>query len=336
MLEALGRALVARLGADVCAWFYAGPGARATDSAPCQLLREHGVLGLLPDTAGSDCAPLRMRETARMLLLRDDFLHVTGLLEAHGIPFLCIKGLLLGQLLYDDPTRRTCTDIDLLLHAADRSRALAVLSAHGFLHEADAYTHGLVECFRCARHNSNLELHLALSVAERLHDLAASLWLDPRIVEHAGRRFAIPSVERYLLYLLVHLARHATTPRLVWFEDIRHYITRHATLDTSELLAEARRGGVINAVWVAVTLCRALYLRSEVPDPFSPAMVAELEKSRPWPDRRLYDWLLPRLLNEPVPAAVKRLHSFGLSERWKDRIELAAAFLRRRLIRGST
>jgi hypothetical protein len=323
MTDAIGAALAARIGRPVCDWLY---GARGGD-APCAGLAAQGVL---VSHAAGVCREAALRETARLVLMQDDLLHVAAVLDAHDIAFLPIKGLALSQILYGDATRRGCTDIDLLLRASDRAAAAAALAAAGFSRHATAYTDGHVEELHAPRHGASVELHFSLSVGERLSRLHAVLWESPATIEIAGHRLQVPSSERYLLLLLAHLARHADTPRLLWFEDVRQFVARHPRLDFALLLSLARRARAGTAAWAGARLTRSFFAEVGLPPPIPVDVEDALARARSLPARLAMPRLLARMVRTPDGVS-QRAYSFALSEHWKDRIDLVWSFARRRL-----
>lgn len=113
-----------------------------------QLLRlalRHGVLSLifkrLKEVALDLVPPDVMRQLTawqkahelRVFQMTVDLIKVVRALEAEGISVLCLKGPVLGQVLYGDPAMREFLDIDILVRKKDYNRAEKVLLGIGFV-----------------------------------------------------------------------------------------------------------------------------------------------------------------------------------------------------------
>ena len=98
---------------------------------------------------------------SRSVRLEHHLIGVSGLLGAHGIPSLVLKGAATAHLDYPDPSWREFHDIDLLIHAADRDESIALLATAGWVqgyalpggHED--FTHAVT----LVRERAELDLH---------------------------------------------------------------------------------------------------------------------------------------------------------------------------------
>jgi hypothetical protein len=104
---------------------------------------DHGIAGLLADAVHHGEVRLgepgltdfRMSIASRLLAdLRAEAAcaEVTGLLDAHGIRTLVLKGLAVAHLDHDDPSHRATTDVDLLVGCEHMDDAVAVLTSAGY------------------------------------------------------------------------------------------------------------------------------------------------------------------------------------------------------------
>jgi len=93
---------------------------------------QHGLVGLMA-TGANDDLRLRARPAFARLTARQDVMtrHLRRVLQAfrdQGIRATVLKGPYLARFAYHDPAHRTFTDIDVLVHPSDLSRALEVLT----------------------------------------------------------------------------------------------------------------------------------------------------------------------------------------------------------------
>lgn len=208
-------------------------------------------------------------------------------LDAHmaaGIPAIPVKGLVLGETVYGDPTVRPSVDLDVLVRSSDLEASRAVLrelgfrqrSVHGFLalvhefHEpAWAYGEGAEQV--------RLELHRALW-DPNLYGLAIDeLWERAVPGELLGGPALLLSREDMLLHLAIHRSRSAL--RLRWVCDVAELVRRDAaTLDWAALENRAARAGARTAVWLVLDMSARL-LGAPVPEDV-------LRRLRPGPVRR--------------------------------------------------
>jgi hypothetical protein len=164
------------------------------------------------------------------------FLQVTDKLREKYIPFVCLKGPLLSQRIYEDPTVRISHDIDLLIDMENLEHAMEVLKEQGY-----QLTAGLVwpkETFRREllagiTHHISLwssslrhcvELHWTLTYTlpltqQKIKEITRQ---NLSTIELAGRPFTVLNPELELLYLIIHGARHGWN-RLKWLTDIHAY-----------------------------------------------------------------------------------------------------------------
>ena len=69
---------------------------------------------------------------AAAVLARDTVCAVASLLDGHGVAIMPIKGVLLQRLVYDDPSERAISDVDVLVAERDFDRTRSLLRQSGF------------------------------------------------------------------------------------------------------------------------------------------------------------------------------------------------------------
>ena len=175
-------------------------------------------------------------EKLKQLETVNKFLMVTDLLTKNDISYICFKGALLSFRIYNDPTVRISSDIDLLVEKKMIAPIVAVLTKSGFhlskemiwpqkkiqrellfnaMHDLSFYNSEL---------NVRVEIHWVLMhelpvAQKKIQQMIAENLTE---IEFAGRIFTVFSYEFELLYLLLHGAKHGWF-RLKWLVDIHDY-----------------------------------------------------------------------------------------------------------------
>lgn len=235
-----------------------------------------------------------------MALLRR---HVLGTIDAAlsqaGIDALVVKGAALALTVYPSEAVRPMNDIDLLVRAEDRDRALLALRAAGIADpEADkreASADLLGEVVLIARSGAaelTVELHTSIDkIAPRplaTRDLLA------RSAPLAGlSRLRAPSLEDHALIVALHASTHGFRHPIALL-DLE--LILRAGIDESALADRARRAELATALWIALTALRRAGAAS-VSD-------ALLERIAPGRARRAIAerWFIPLATSRPDGA----------------------------------
>ena len=230
----------------------------------------HRVVGYLLDAerSGQIRLPegirrqLRARQAVEALhavLLRRELAVVEPVVHgACGVKPVLIKGPVVADRLYPDPTLRPFSDLDLVV-PRDRLRAAAraLEAEHGYRPEEEPWS-GFGE--RQGHHVSMVREHaghlLSVELHWRLSDDPAAEQLDhSRLVSDAGRlplaeggALAVPSAEDELVILALHLL-HERQKRLVWINDVALAAERASEAEWLGAFAAARGLGL---AWVLV------------------------------------------------------------------------------------
>lgn len=164
------------------------------------------------------------------------FMEVTELLRQNGISFISLKGPLLSNRIYNDPTIRISHDIDLLIDAEMIGRAIQILFNNGYQFSTDVFwpetkSHQKIYVnnvhhlsFFNTSTKSCVEIHWVL-----MYELPVSPQRQKEIIsenikeiEFSGKIFSVLGAEMELIYLIIHGARHEWQ-RLKWLIDIKDY-----------------------------------------------------------------------------------------------------------------
>lgn len=134
---------------------------------------------------------------------------VSSALSERGLRSVLLKGPALATWLYDDPSERTYTDVDLLVDPSTFARAEAVLAELGFRQRGYQVSDWHVVWFRAGTLPIEIELHRALSWTrcpdERVWRV---LGAGTDRLEVAGATVEIPRVAARLLVVALHAAHH--------------------------------------------------------------------------------------------------------------------------------
>ncbi len=138
--------------------------------------------------------------------LRYDYEALCAALEGAQIPFLPLKGSILRQY-YPEAWMRTSCDIDVLVHAEDVDRAIAVLTGeYGYTYQSKtAHDVSLGSSF-----GVHVELHYDLIEDGRINDAAKVLervWDTATLAEGSSYHYKMTD-EMFCFYHIVHMAKH--------------------------------------------------------------------------------------------------------------------------------
>ena len=172
----------------------------------------------------------------RMLAYMAELCRIVKLLQQNNIELISLKGLMLGQLYYDDYTERTCNDLDILVKPSDLEAAYQLLLKLGYtLSETLWQTPRQKTLYQKTFHHYNLynetndiqlELHWKLftSIVDttRIED---AVWKNLSVCQIGGLAIPVLSSPFNFLYLCVHGSTHQWK-RLFWVLDIVRIIEK--------------------------------------------------------------------------------------------------------------
>ncbi len=159
--------------------------------------------------------------------------------KENGIELMPLKGVILSQLIYGDPTERQSRDIDILIHVKDLDQAIAILTSMGYeinyLFKTPKQKKAIIRHyhhleFYNSQQNIALELHWKLTSARNFEFDTDELWNSSTLIEIGGASFRLMSREKLLHFLCVHGTLHSYF-RLQWLCDINQFLMN---MDASE------------------------------------------------------------------------------------------------------
>jgi hypothetical protein len=235
------------------------------------LAEGHGVAGLLHRAlcdAGyilpaAERTAVDRRAAAGRLKQKGRHAGMRAVLEALDrarIQVVALKGLVLAERLYGDPSLRYSADLDLLIRPDDLEAVSAVLASLGYQDQGGptgqyerAHSHHLT--FYHADFPM-VEIHFHLLVAFGATIAAAGFLARSMAYQTPeGIRCRVLMPEDEVFYLLLHAVHHEFA-RFCWVYDIWTFLRLHQGLDWQEVFRRAEQEGVREPIFYTVELLR--------------------------------------------------------------------------------
>lgn len=226
---------------------------------------------LVPREALATIHQIYQANARRTLWLTRELGRVLEHFQLRGIPALPYKGPVLAQSLYGNVTERQFSDLDVLIHASDFSRAKTALLELGFefgmeltSQQERAYLQSGYEFSFDSRNGRNL-LELQWQILPRFYAVDFNVdGLFARAVPQNVAGVALRTLcgEDLLLVLCVHAAKHAWT-QLSWLCDLTK-LTIAPELDWDVVWRQATALGIRRMIAVTFTLAHRA-LRTPLP-----------------------------------------------------------------------
>jgi Uncharacterised nucleotidyltransferase len=183
----------------------------------------------VPVAVQSELKGLYLANALRNQLLAEELARLLGLLGVAGIRVIPLKGVTLACSLFGDSAARVCSDIDILVPAAEALRARRVILANGYASQfaeeffAKHQLHTTAECSLISQTEPLtylVELHWTLLQDSAKDEQAMTeLWSQARPADFFGARAWQFTPEWQFLYLSFHAAYHKWNT-LKWLADI--------------------------------------------------------------------------------------------------------------------
>ncbi len=221
------------------------------------------------------------RNLSRIILIYDELEKILTSFNDAGIDVLVLKGAALATTLYPDIGLRPMSDIDILCHENDLSKAKQKLFELGFAIAPDLkelYEKGLpVENYYLKHHphlpqfykkgrGIFLELHWALT-SETLpfHINIEEIWSRAVKAKIAGNDVLVMSDEDSLIYHCTHIARHRFSAKLREYCDVSEIAS--LPIDWDDITNVAKKNKLKSPVYYALYFTNIL-LRTPVSEKF--------------------------------------------------------------------
>lgn len=255
-------------------------------------------------------------------------IELVQLFAQRKIPILPFKGPLLATRVYGNLSLRQFTDLDILVHREDLTKAIELLVACGYrrtqagncsprLSASELRRKDLVLTSKDGR--VRVELHWKLSGAHFDFPLESKrLWRQLDVVELGGTSTNCLARNELLIYLCMHGSRHGWE-RLGWVCDVAELIRANPDFDWPTVVAQAHLLGCERALMLALLLANQLLdaaipasLKFKVENDVALKLMAANAREwffrHPGDSLKLSDWYLYHLGMKERPRDKVRLH----------------------------
>ncbi|MBD3379965.1 MAG: hypothetical protein GF408_05825 [Candidatus Omnitrophica bacterium] len=175
---------------------------------------------------------------------------------------LFLKGFPFAVDVYEDPSLREFSDVDVLVRDMDAFGR--VLSEEGFHPDDNEEDDG----YRSQRTYADkdglvIDAHVD-AIGRRLHSemtgLGEGMWEGARHLEYGGLKLKTPDLEHTLIFQAVHLAMHHGFSGLKWLVDINEFVRRYENeIDWERLLELCSKYKVKRPVYYTLLFTRDLF-----------------------------------------------------------------------------
>ncbi|HUL35890.1 MAG TPA: nucleotidyltransferase family protein [Candidatus Eisenbacteria bacterium] len=247
-----------------------------------ELAGDHRVLGVVaarcretgfaevPDRAREKLQSRMRAQQLFSLSMTAELFRILEQFERAGIESLLVKGPLVSQLAYGDPSVRSYVDLDLIVRHEAILRASQIMSAQGF--EADVPEEAIRAekipgeyLFGRAGTREMVELHTEKTFRYYPRPMRiADLFARQRQVLLDGKPIRTLSLEDEFVLNCIHGAKHFWE-RLMWTADIAAMVTRCPEINWRQTRRAAEDVGAGRMLRVALLLAESL-LQAPVPE----------------------------------------------------------------------
>ena len=206
----------------------------------------------IPDEVWAFLQKSNYRELARSVIFQETLTRLLKAFDEEAIPVMVLKGSALGKHVYPAAHLRPMSDIDLLVHEEDLSKASAMLERLDYQQSRfEQLSPGPAEV---APHHIHFEKGGGMQVPVELHwrliygreeNLAEDMrwfWQQVEPFSPDFKHAVVLNRQANLLYLPAHLITHHNGQqlRLIWLYDLVLLLEQPADLNWAEVLAAAR------------------------------------------------------------------------------------------------
>jgi hypothetical protein len=215
---------------------------------------------------------VRRDAVAFNLNLSSELRRLLALFNTEGIAALPIKGPILAEFLYSDPSLRPSSDLDILVHTRDVLNVLRILKSQGYetepyLARLPAETLVTLKSEVLLHHSRGNLLDLHWEIAPRDYPF----WFDSEVMWRSicparlnGKDVSSVAPETLLVFLSVHGTKHLWS-RLIWLADIARLA--RTNLNWEEAFALGKRIGCERPVLLGLLLAHEM-LDAVIPEEY--------------------------------------------------------------------
>lgn len=270
---------------------------------------------------------------SRTLMLLD----LVQSLESAGVPVIVLKGPAIAIMAYDDCSRRTFADSDLLVWRHDLGRARDLVIARGYAASFSVETeNGLIagqHALEFSDSRTAVELHWTLMPRHLRFNLNLDdLWSRSGVAECLDSKMRTLAPEYLYLYLCAHGAKHEWS-LFRWICDIAQLGARLTPAQAESVMALASQANANRLLALGLRLVRAVFGDETSPFPSAAfgleretAQLVALVKSRLVSDAMAPHGLLPRRIAQIHEYMEPLAFWLRSRERMIDRVACAGQF----------
>lgn len=197
-----------------------------------------------PESAPAAWRALYFQEVPRALLRQKQLAAILSAFAQAGVDVVPLKGALLSETVYDDPARRSMSDLDLLVRPSDCDRAHGLLLGLGYGIGVDARRNAFAcdQAYHHATHAASVELHwdfYSKACPEDPQPDLASIWQRALPANLLGVPVLAFSPCDQLAHLADHLLHHRLALRLRAYVDVALYLQGLGRSPSASALQEA-------------------------------------------------------------------------------------------------
>ena len=309
------------------------------------LAEHHGVRPVLRRTLKAVCWDLVPREAQleferfytsnaqRNLLFVGEILRLFVAFAHARIPTVTFKGVVLAESIYGDFSLREFSDLDIIVHDADASKAEDILTRDGYMpdfpdrdYRSAFLAYQGQYAFRNKQTGFSVDLHWRLSGKGEVFPLKEEeIWSRLQYAEICGRKIPTLANEDLSLFLAAHGTKEGWR-LLKWVCDFAEILRKCRNIDWVTLLGRAQRAHCSRSLELAMLLASAL-LDAPVPQ----KLIAKARNSSAV--RGLADEAQRRMLSTaPAAELTDFLNGLNTHDRLRDRLWPIATLLTTRTV----
>ncbi|GGE30415.1 hypothetical protein GCM10011391_06290 [Pullulanibacillus camelliae] len=282
----------------------------------------------IPHDVQEQLASYYKNNTFKMLYLAAEMEAIARLLEREGVHTLFLKGPILAQVLYNDLSLRTSSDLDVLIPFRHLEKVEHLLCATGYVkHE---YFQTVLNDWKWRHHHMTfyhtkkkikLEIHWRLHPGPGKEPSFAELWEKKQELKLSKTGIAFLGNEDLFLFLILHGARHGWS-RLRWLVDLQKLMEQPMDgVRLQKLLKRFRATHIGGQVGI---LTDAL-LKTTVPTSLK-VLNTKRRSNKLAQEALFYIKEKVNLHQEPVPEAISRYHKKHLFKLMSHRQKILFLF----------
>ncbi len=208
---------------------------------------------LVPDSFRESVKRIYNRTLYTNIILARELTNVLTVFSQHGINAIVLKGVTLAEQLYGNLGLRAVSDIDILVHPENISRAGHLLEEMGYQQfiQSQSWDHPFHEAPYCrqAQFPLVIELHRNLDDENLISFSQGDIWQRAQPLEMQDGEIMVLSPEDNILFLSNHLTKH-TTHLLMLLNDIAELLRKYSkNLDWEYIKRTSREWGLEVAVY---------------------------------------------------------------------------------------